>query len=58
MKVQVYFKTPDAVYYALEDVAEEDRPAAEAAMKKFVQYGEALTVEFDTEAGTCVGVHI
>ena len=28
MKVQVYFKTPDAVYYALEDVAEEDRPAA------------------------------
>jgi len=41
---------PEGEYGAnCEDLAE----AARMVCKKFVQYGECLTVEVDTETGTC-----
>jgi hypothetical protein len=53
-KVRLSFKTPDAVDYAVEGIEDEDeREAAKAACGKWVEYGECLTVEVDTEKGTC-----
>jgi len=50
-KLQIGFKTPDAVHYALEDLDEEERDAAEGAAAKWVKYGEYCTIEIDTETG-------
>ncbi len=58
MKVRCTFKHPDALYSAAKNVGLEfDTPEHEAFEElayKFIEYGEYLTVEFDTEAGTCV----
>jgi hypothetical protein len=53
MKVRLSFKTPDVVDYAVEELAEEQREEAKQACEKWVDYGECLTVEIDTEKGTC-----
>jgi hypothetical protein len=53
MKIRLTFKCPDVVDDALEDVPEEDRAAAEKACNKWVEYGEYLHVEIDTETGEC-----
>ena len=56
MKFRVSFKTPDAVDAAIDsamiDSRGADREALEGVVEKFVQYGENITVEFDTKAGT------
>jgi hypothetical protein len=74
MKVQVTFKTPDAVEQALDDEiksdigwcneveglpwiameeAYEDRlEEAKGIISKWVEYGEYVTIEFDTETKT------
>ena len=46
MKVILTFKTPDVMNQL------EDREVAEAVIEKFLEYGEILTVEFDTETQT------
>jgi hypothetical protein len=51
MKIKIFFKTPDAVFYALQDLPEEERETAEAIAKKYVSYGECATIEIDTETG-------
>lgn len=67
MKFRVTFKTPDAVETAIMDelsprIAESedeklDREDKIEELKEFasqwVKYDEYITVEFDTEAGTC-----
>lgn len=73
MKLQVVFKTPDAVEAAMEDAEHNcDGPnscpdceteewalyEAKLLTKKFVRHGEYITVEFDTEAGTATVVPI
>lgn len=62
MKFTVFFKTPDAAYYAMKDVradgAEADVEAAEALMEKFIEYGENISVEFDTDTGTATVVKL
>jgi len=51
-KVYIGFKTPDAAYYALQDIQDEDeRAEAEAVIDKFLKYGECVTLEFDIESG-------
>lgn len=50
--VSICFKTPDALDYALEDVPEEERKAAEQVCSKFISYGECVTVDIDTETRT------
>jgi radical SAM superfamily enzyme with C-terminal helix-hairpin-helix motif len=68
MKIQLTFKTPDVVDRALSeycvrppynDVSEEDAERLETEYKtakrvieKFVDYGEYVTIEIDTEAQT------
>lgn len=61
MKFQVNFKTPDALHCALKDI--EDDPynpemreqcvfEMTQVAEQYIEYGECLTVEFDTDAGT------
>jgi hypothetical protein len=54
MKATLSFKTPDAVDCATEGLEEGEAEEVRRACKKWVEYGECLTVEVDTEAGTCV----
>jgi hypothetical protein len=74
MKITVHFKTPDAVFYALqsafpemdedEDVEEdedektENKLAVSELISEFVEHDECVTVEFDTEAGTATVVPV
>lgn len=51
MKVIVRFKTPDALYYALEGQEEEDKAAIKKVAEKYISYGECISIEFDTETG-------
>lgn len=74
MKIRVTMKCPDALSDGIFDAVnavvapirnEDERDAAEAlsdsaqvAAVKWFKYGEYLTVELDTEAGTCVVVPV
>ena len=48
MKFILTFKTPDVV----DQLEGDDRPSAEKFLKRWVKYGEYLTVAFDTKKGT------
>jgi len=62
MKLTVSFKTPDAVDYTIDDMEraefdsdeafEEAKDKARALMDKYIEYGEYVLIDFDTEAGT------
>jgi hypothetical protein len=53
MKIQVTFKSPDAVDFAIEDQnLEEHRDEIEKKLKKFVRWGEYIDVEFDLDKMT------
>lgn len=56
MKIQLLFKTPDAVYQALQDVPEEDRDRAKQILDKFVRWGEVVEIEVDTKTETAIVV--
>lgn len=53
-KLTVSFKTPDALYYALQDsgMDKDQQEEAEKKLEKWVKYGECIDVEFDLEAMT------
>ena len=53
MKIQLTFKTPDVVDYALECIEDEDqRHELESVIEKFVEYGEYVSIEIDSETKT------
>ena len=55
MKFYCHFKTPDVLYYALhhQDIGDYDeRKEAKAFADQWIEYGECVCIEFDTEAGT------
>lgn len=53
MKFILSFKTPDVIDQALENIDEEDqREGIKCVADKFLQHGEYLSVEFDTETQT------
>ena len=54
MKIRIGFKTPDAVFYALKNLSEDEKIEAENLIKTWVEFGECLDVEVDTETKTCV----
>jgi len=58
MKLRLSFKCPDAVDTALEDIPEEEHAAAKKACAKWIEYGEYLNVEIDTETGECTAVPV
>ena len=52
MKIRLDFKTPDVVDYALDGLTEDEQAEVKSACKKFVEYGECVIIEIDTEKGT------
>ncbi len=56
MKFRVTFKTPDAVDYAVDEYGLEHKDEIKETARKFVTYGEYITVEFDTETQTATVV--
>ena len=48
MKFQVMFKTPDVLDYILEENTDSAEQIQEIA-DKFIEYGEYITIEFDTD---------
>jgi hypothetical protein len=53
MIIEITFKTPDAVRYALSDFDDDDdQDKYEAFIEKFVRYGECITIRFDTDKQT------
>lgn len=46
------FKTPDVVDQLA--MSEDNLDKAKKLMEKFIEYGEYVTLEFDTDAETCV----
>lgn len=54
MKLQLNFKTPDAVYWAFKDndVPPEDQPELERLLKRWISYGESVNLEVDIEKET------
>ena len=59
MDVRLCFKTPDVADYALEDLDDEQRAKAEAAIAKYVEYGEnvVIDIDLDTHEATVVRVN-
>ena len=53
-KIRLSFKTPDASDQLDEDVSDADRDV----IKKFVEYGEYIQLEIDTDAKTCVVIPV
>lgn len=51
MKVQVTFKTPDAIDFALEDVPEDQKDEVRKQLKKYIKYEEYAILELDTDTG-------
>ena len=61
MKIEIKFKTPDAVYYAIEDLIDSTESACEDTgfveyvenikkdLDQWILYGELVTLVFDTE---------
>lgn len=58
MLFRLTMKTPDALQHAIEDAT--DDPDARIKMEdlasEWIEYGEYITVEFDTDKKTCVVV--
>ena len=54
MKVRITFKTPDVLDAAIQDLTKEEQEEVQSVAEKFMDYGDYLTVEFDTKAKTCV----
>ena len=50
MIIPIGFKTPDAVWYAL--LENEHSEEYQRKLKKWIEYGERVTLLFDTEANT------
>lgn len=46
-------KSPDSLHDALQDIEDEDeREKAGEFARQFMEYGEYITIQFDTEEGT------
>lgn len=58
MKIILHFKSPDAVYNALERVKEEDKELVQSVLDNWIRYNENLVVEIDTENGACVPIPV
>ena len=56
MIIQIPFKTPDAVYYAIKDLGPEYQKDIEEICERWIAYGEVIKIEIDTEKRTAIVV--
>jgi hypothetical protein len=54
--VKITMKSPDCLYDATDDLSEEDTEKFNKIYDKWIEYGEYLTIEIDTEKETCIVV--
>ena len=52
MKIQITFKSPDALDCATANLSEDEKDEAAEVIEKFIKYDEYITIEFDTETKT------
>ena len=53
MKIQITFKSPDAVDFAVEDQnLTEQREEIKKKLQKWLRWGEYVDIEFDLDEGT------
>lgn len=54
MKIRLTFKTPDVVEDAMEgqEYTDEQKAAIASVCRKYVEYGEYVTISLDTDTGT------
>ena len=57
MIFRLSFKTPDVLDYTLEDYPEYQNEI-KALAEKFIEYGECISIEFDTDAGTATVIPV
>jgi hypothetical protein len=50
--ISITFKTPDAVDFATEDLDASEKEAAREALKKWISYGEYVTLSYDPNNDT------
>jgi len=56
-KIRVTFKSPDASYYALQNIQDEDeREHAEDVLRKFIENDEYVTIEIDLDTEEAIVV--
>lgn len=60
MKINITFKTPDAIDYAAQDYFSDDGDIEEFKefCSKWVEYGELIRIEFDTEKRTATVLEV
>jgi len=58
MKIYMSFKSPDSVYYALQNVPKEQRGKIEDFLQEYIEYGEYVRIEFDTDNKTATDVKV
>ena len=58
MKIHLTFKTPDVVFNATQGLMDEDREVIEELCKRWIEFGEYLTVLVDTTDKTCTVVEV
>ena len=51
-KLEITFKMPDAEYFAVQHLTGEQKEKAREVCRKFIQYGEYITIEIDVENQT------
>ena len=57
MKFRLSFKTPDALdYLGVYDEDPEDVETKKEFARRFIEYSESITIEFDTEAETAKAI--
>lgn len=52
MKVNLTFKSPDTMYYTCQGMSDEEEKQVKEVCRKWIKYGEYLTVEVDTDEET------
>ena len=56
MKIRLTFKCPDVVDDAVRDLDDSIVYDVKRACEKWIEFGEYLTVEIDTNTGTCTAI--
>jgi len=59
VKIRLTFKTPDVVDESIQEIENQEEAVMVSNLaRKWIQYGEYITVEIDTEKETCIVVPI
>jgi len=61
MKFRVYMKDPDGIHDSIAEACDENEQTRECLfefIKRWCMYGDYITIEFDTDAGTATVLEV